>query len=47
LCALAEATLLVPPGWHGEVDAQGTVVLVSAHENVPPQNRSAVKRVTK
>jgi N-methylhydantoinase A len=27
LCALAEATILVPPGWSGEVDAQGTVTL--------------------
>jgi N-methylhydantoinase A len=29
LCALPEATLLVPPGWSGEVDAQGTVHLAS------------------
>jgi N-methylhydantoinase A len=27
LCALGESTLLVPPGWSGEVDAQGTVQL--------------------
>jgi N-methylhydantoinase A len=27
LCALAEATLLVPPGWSGEVDEYGTVHL--------------------
>jgi len=27
LCALAEATLLVPPGWSGQVDAYGTVHL--------------------
>jgi len=27
LCALPEATLLVPPGWSGEVDGQGTVRL--------------------
>jgi len=27
LCALGEATLLVPPGWCGEVDAQGTIRL--------------------
>jgi N-methylhydantoinase A len=27
LCALAESTLLVPPGWSGQVDAQGTVQL--------------------
>jgi N-methylhydantoinase A len=27
LCALPEATLLVPPGWSGEVDAHGTVHL--------------------
>jgi N-methylhydantoinase A len=25
LCAFAEATLLIPPGWRGEVDAHGTV----------------------
>ncbi len=24
LCALAEATLLVPPGWSGEVDLHGS-----------------------
>ncbi len=29
LCALPEATLLVPPGWSGEVDAQGTMHLRS------------------
>jgi N-methylhydantoinase A len=27
LCALPEATLLLPPGWHGVVDAQGTAIL--------------------
>jgi N-methylhydantoinase A len=27
LCALSEATLLVPPGWSGDVDAHGTVHL--------------------
>ena len=27
LCALPEATLLVPPGWSGEVDAHGTIRL--------------------
>ncbi len=27
LCALPEATLLVPPGWAGEVDAYGTIHL--------------------
>ncbi|MEA2216150.1 MAG: N-methylhydantoinase [Solirubrobacteraceae bacterium] len=27
LCALPEATLLVPPGWSGEVDAHGTIAL--------------------
>jgi len=30
LCALPEATLLVPPGWRGEVDAHGTVHLTAA-----------------
>jgi hypothetical protein len=46
LCALPEATLLVPPGWVGQVDEQGTITLVSARENVPPQNHPAGKRVT-
>jgi N-methylhydantoinase A len=27
LCALADSTLLVPPGWSGQVDEQGTVQL--------------------
>ena len=27
LWALPEATLLVPPGWHGEVDRYGSAVL--------------------
>lgn len=27
LCALPESTLFVPPGWSGEVDEQGTIVL--------------------
>jgi N-methylhydantoinase A len=27
LCALPEATLLIPPGWSGEVDEQGTIHL--------------------
>jgi N-methylhydantoinase A/oxoprolinase/acetone carboxylase beta subunit len=30
LCALPESTLLVPPGWSGEVDAFGTIQLVWA-----------------
>jgi N-methylhydantoinase A len=29
LCALPEATLLIPPGWSGEVDEQGTIHLCS------------------
>jgi N-methylhydantoinase A/oxoprolinase/acetone carboxylase beta subunit len=29
LCALPEATLLVPPGWSGAVDEQGTVRLAA------------------
>jgi N-methylhydantoinase A len=29
LCALPEATLLVPPGWSGEVDERGTVRLAA------------------
>jgi N-methylhydantoinase A len=28
LCALPEATLLIPPGWSGEVDEHGTVRLL-------------------
>jgi N-methylhydantoinase A len=32
LCALPEATLLVPPGWSGAVDEHGTCVLVDARE---------------
>ena len=27
LCALPESTLLLPPGWWGEVDEQGTIHL--------------------
>jgi N-methylhydantoinase A len=27
LCALPDATLLVPPGWRGEVDEHGTIVM--------------------
>lgn len=27
VCALSEATLFVPPGWGGDVDAHGTIVL--------------------
>jgi N-methylhydantoinase A/oxoprolinase/acetone carboxylase beta subunit len=27
VCALPEATLLVPPGWSGSVDRQGTIHL--------------------
>ncbi len=30
LCALPEATLLVAPGWSGEVDEFGTIRLVDA-----------------
>ncbi|MGO9319638.1 MAG: hydantoinase/oxoprolinase family protein [Solirubrobacteraceae bacterium] len=42
LCALPEATLLVPPGWSGEVDQHGTVILMNAHEE-----RSSAERATK
>jgi N-methylhydantoinase A len=34
ICALGEATLWVPPGWSGEVDEQGSVLL-SAEETRP------------
>jgi N-methylhydantoinase A len=30
LCALPEATLLIPPGWSGEVDEYGTIRLTAA-----------------
>ncbi len=32
LCALSEATLLIPPGWSGEVDAHGTIHLLAAND---------------
>ncbi len=32
LCALPEATLLIPPGWSGSVDAHGTIELLYAEE---------------
>jgi N-methylhydantoinase A len=31
LCALPEATLLVWPGWSGEVDEQGTIHLIATN----------------
>jgi N-methylhydantoinase A len=31
LCALPEATLLIPPGWSGEVDEYGTIRLTAAN----------------
>ncbi len=31
LCAMPESTLLVPPGWSGEVDERGTIVLELTH----------------
>ncbi len=30
ICALPESTLLVPPGWEGEVDVFGTMCLLDA-----------------
>jgi N-methylhydantoinase A len=33
VCALPDSTLLVPPGWEGEVDTQGTVRLVDRHHH--------------
>ena len=33
LCALPEATLLIPPGWSGEVDGHGTVHLDHGQED--------------
>ena len=39
LCALPDATLLVPPGWSGEVDAHGTVHLRHTHDtSATPQD---------
>jgi N-methylhydantoinase A len=35
LCALGEATLLIPPGWSGHVDEQGTVRLLDTFPNGP------------
>ena len=44
LCAMPESTLLVPPGWGGEVDEHGTVVLErersARSEGSHPQERS-------
>jgi 5-oxoprolinase (ATP-hydrolysing) len=34
ICALPEATLLVPAGWQGAVDAHGTVRLIRARERL-------------
>jgi N-methylhydantoinase A len=31
LCALPEATLLIPPGWSGEVDEYGTIRLIAVN----------------
>ncbi len=36
VCALPEATLLVPPGWSGEVDEYGTVHLIDADARTSP-----------
>ncbi len=33
LCALPEATLLIPPGWSGSVDTHGTIRLLYAEES--------------
>jgi N-methylhydantoinase A len=43
LCAMPESTLLVPPGWSGDVDANGTVVLerAGAHDGRPGLRASA------
>jgi N-methylhydantoinase A len=35
LCALPEATLLIPPGWSGHVDEQGTVRLLDTFASGP------------
>ncbi len=32
MCALPDTTLLIPPGWDGEVDAHGTIHLRRAHK---------------
>jgi len=38
LCALPEATLLVPPGWSGEVDEHGTIVMRDSDRDEPNGN---------
>ncbi len=38
LCALPEATLLIPPGWSGEVDEYGTIRLEGRAANPPTTN---------
>ncbi len=40
LCALPEATLLIPPGWSGHVDDRGTVRLLDTTA-IPPRNSSS------
>jgi N-methylhydantoinase A len=35
LCVLAQSTLLVPPGWAGEVDGYGSVLLTRAPREAP------------
>ncbi len=39
LCALPEATLLIPPGWSGEVDEQGTVRMRATSSPVAASTR--------
>jgi N-methylhydantoinase A/oxoprolinase/acetone carboxylase beta subunit len=34
VCAMPEATLLIAPGWSGEVDEQGTIHLHAQQEEV-------------
>jgi N-methylhydantoinase A len=39
LCAMPDSTLLVPPGWRGEVDDHGTVVLEREQSEQGPRER--------
>ena len=41
ICELPEATLAVPPGWHGAVDDAGTIVLEREAERPEPAARAA------
>ncbi len=44
ICALPESTLLVPPGWEGEVDPRGTVCLRAPISERSPRDRRGAAR---